>query len=94
VRLGAPIARSLEHLVMRLLSKDPMDRPVSAMALTDELDRCVREVGPWTQADAREWWEFRGKVVLRQSAQATAGVLPGTTRRYDAGDPTPKPPRS
>jgi hypothetical protein len=82
VRLGAPVPRVLEESVMSLLSKDPELRPDSAVSVIDLLDLCARVVGPWTQADARAWWETRGKQIARQVAEVNASPQPGTTRRY------------
>jgi serine/threonine protein kinase len=82
VRLGSPIPRVLEETVMTLLSKDPALRPDDAFAVIDLLDLCARVVGPWTQADARAWWERRGKAIAQQAAKARAASQPGTTRRY------------
>jgi tRNA A-37 threonylcarbamoyl transferase component Bud32 len=46
-----------ESLVMRLLAKDPADRPASANAVIAELDQIARH-WPWSQADAERWWEL------------------------------------
>jgi serine/threonine protein kinase len=90
VRLGAPIPKILEETVMTLLAKDPAHRPDSAIAVIDVLDLCARVVGPWTQADARAWWETRGKAIAARATQAElaaqAAAIPGTTRRYEGGE--------
>jgi serine/threonine-protein kinase len=58
-RLGAPIPRELEALILACLSKDKNDRPASAQALEEALAECAR-TSPWTAAEARAFWrEFR-----------------------------------
>ena len=41
---------------MKCLAKEPAARPQTACELRELLDAC-EDVGPWTQAEAREWWE-------------------------------------
>jgi hypothetical protein len=54
-RLGRAINPCLEALLLRCLAKSPSERPASAQAVIDELDRC--EPAPaWTCADAETWW--------------------------------------
>ena len=55
VRLGRPVPPTLEAVVMACLAKDPSARPQTIVALGDLLDSC-EDVGPWTKAEAREWW--------------------------------------
>jgi serine/threonine-protein kinase len=55
VRRGAPIAKSLEDLVMACLSKKPEERPQSALELIDRLQKCA-DLGVWSDDDARQWW--------------------------------------
>jgi serine/threonine-protein kinase len=53
---GAPdVPPALEHIVLGCLAKKPEDRPQTAA----ELDRRLAAAGvaPWTDADARRWWE-------------------------------------
>lgn len=57
-RLGRPVPADLEAIIMQGLAKAPADRPASAAALRDALARC--DVAPWTQRDARSWWEAHG----------------------------------
>ncbi len=55
-RLGAPLPGKLEALVLRLLAKDPADRPGSALELQEELEALSLEES-WTEAHARTWWK-------------------------------------
>ncbi len=50
-----PISRPLDALVLRLLSRDPERRPMSARALLRELS-ALTDLGVWTEDDARRWW--------------------------------------
>ena len=54
-RLGRPIHRGLEDVIMRCLAKNPLQRPESMLALDDALAALVFDP-PWTQARARQWW--------------------------------------
>src|SRR3954469_17612546 len=52
------VPADLEHLILTCLAKKPEDRPQSAAAL----DRLLATVHtqPWTDVDARQWWETTG----------------------------------
>ena len=54
-RLGAPVARDLETLLLECLAKRPEDRPASAHVLRERLRACAA-AGRWTNARAAEWW--------------------------------------
>jgi len=56
-RLGRPLPRALEDLLLLCLEKDPDRRPASARGLLEALD--TAGVEPWTEADARGWWTKR-----------------------------------
>jgi len=58
-RLGRPLARDLEAVILSCLEKEPADRPPDARSVIAALDAC-RDAGGWTQEDARRWWEDRG----------------------------------
>jgi serine/threonine-protein kinase len=54
-RIGNAIPEQLEALVLSCLAKDPDERPQSADEMRVALDSC-RDIGEWTEADARSWW--------------------------------------
>ena len=56
-RTSLPIPPALERLVMQCLTKRPADRPPTMAAVAEQLAKCGVE--PWTQADARRWWNER-----------------------------------
>jgi eukaryotic-like serine/threonine-protein kinase len=73
IRSGRPIPPALEDLVLCCLAEKPADRPATADDIVDALDR-IRLEHPWTQADAREWWEANIIVPVERSPE-TAEVL-------------------
>lgn len=81
VRMGKPVSKSLEALMLRCLAKVPDDRPKDAANLFQELEACVIQ-GRWTAADATAWWAGHGNIDLPQLS-ATALVpkssAPGIT---------------
>lgn len=60
-RLGSPLPRDLEKLVLACLEKDPERRPQSAEDFADALRAC--NVAPWSIAEARSWWRLHGSDV-------------------------------
>jgi len=55
-RCELPIPEELDALVLDCLAKDPAKRPPSAADLLRRLDRLTTK-NPWTNQQAREWWE-------------------------------------
>jgi serine/threonine protein kinase len=55
VRLGCPVPKDLEALILRCLAKDPAERPSNAAELATALSSCGDANG-WTAAEARAWW--------------------------------------
>ena len=62
-RLGAPVSPVLERLILACLAKRPEDRPADAGAVLTALDDDWNGA-PWTQRQAREWWETRAPAML------------------------------
>jgi hypothetical protein len=54
-RLGVPVERDLEKVLLACLAKRPDDRPASANALRDQLRACYA-ARRWTNTRAAEWW--------------------------------------
>jgi serine/threonine-protein kinase len=58
-RLGRPIPRALESLVLGTLAKSADERPESVAAFAAALARCA-DVETWTEKDAAAWWRSAG----------------------------------
>ena len=78
LRLGRPVSRELEDVLLRCLAKDPAARPASAEELADELSDCPA-AGTWTRADAEAWWRQHDPAQSLDAAPAT-GPSNGQTR--------------
>ena len=72
-RVGKPISRDLEGLLLRCLAKSPSDRPRDAAELLSNLNACAIE-GTWTADDAAAWWAARGESVANAETAALATV--------------------
>ncbi len=59
-----PVPEELERLILSCLAKSKSDRPESAQALADALDRI--DLPPWTRVDAERWWAMHGELVEQQ----------------------------
>jgi serine/threonine-protein kinase len=57
-RLGRPLPKELDRLVLDCLRKKPDDRPRDAADLLEQLG-AVRPAAPWSNSHARVWWEAR-----------------------------------
>jgi serine/threonine-protein kinase len=61
-----PIPRELDAVLMMCLAKEPSRRVASALELDARLSR-IPLAQPWSQADAREWWETHAPDVIAGS---------------------------
>jgi serine/threonine-protein kinase len=83
------VPEELERLILSCLEKSKHDRPGSAQALADALDRI--DLPPWTRADAQRWWELHGELVMRQRQSAAPPITgqtmdpPGARPWYESG---------
>jgi len=84
-RIGQPLPRSLEKILLRCLEKAPDDRPQTASELIELLDN-ADGVAVWTNADARAAWA--------QPAEASSPLgTPHEARESEAPDSdSPSPP--
>jgi serine/threonine protein kinase len=59
-RLGRSIDPALATLILRMLAKDPNDRPANGRELLAELSNgFLPESRNWTEADAKRWWDTK-----------------------------------
>ena len=72
-RLGAPVSRDLEALLLECLAKRPEDRPISANVLRERLRACVA-AGRWTNARAAQWWTDHRHELRSGGASASAAT--------------------
>jgi hypothetical protein len=61
---------------MRGLAKSPADRPESAAAFREALLRC--NVPPWTESDARAWWQAYASFESEPDAAAPEITTPSS----------------
>jgi serine/threonine-protein kinase len=78
LRLGKPVPKTLEDLVLRCLAKLPEHRPATATELAEALSRCD-DVPAWTDADAEKWWNERAPRLLARHGLGQQAVAAETT---------------
>ena len=74
VRLGRPLPRQLETVLLGALAKDAARRPQTAREFAQLLKACS-DVAPWTEAEAAAWWRERAAAVRRQPTEPLHGAL-------------------
>jgi eukaryotic-like serine/threonine-protein kinase len=84
-RLGRPLPPIFQSVILQCLAKDPAVRPQSAFELRSLLEAC-EDVGPWTQAEARDWWEKHRKD-LAAARQPGAPVASGVAAESEGTIP-------
>ncbi len=57
-RLGQPLTKELDRLVLDCLRKKPEDRPSDASELLERIESS-RLAGTWSNTHARSWWQAR-----------------------------------
>ena len=67
VRLGQPVSRDFEALLMSCLAKQPEGRPASAEALALALAQCAA-ANAWVPAEAADWWRQRAAALAAKTA--------------------------
>ncbi len=87
VRIGKPVSRDLEQLLLRCLAKSPSERPRDAAELATLLGGCVIE-GTWTAEDAKAWWAAREGSGRDEQTVALAADQSPTRRSPPAPDAT------
>lgn len=70
-RLGKPVSRDLEAVLMNCLQKDPEQRPQSAKELLYTLRQCHAD-GSWSDEDAAQWWHAHQSTKAQMAAPAAA----------------------
>jgi serine/threonine protein kinase len=87
LRLGRPINKSLEELVLRCLAKSPAERPSSAAELLRDLDKCDIIVH-WTSDDAEQWWAAHETTVGSLDRTVAAAPRPSGVTQAPGSDAT------
>jgi serine/threonine-protein kinase len=82
--LGTSTCPVLERIIMSCLEKDPERRP-EARALLEELEGCRGQL-PWSNDDARAWWEHRGNALWDQRMSQLPRIQEASTLAVDLGN--------
>jgi eukaryotic-like serine/threonine-protein kinase len=72
-RLGRAIDPFLERLILSCLAKRPEERPADAGVLLQAIEEGWTGA-PWTQREAREWWETKAPPLLAERRAAEESV--------------------
>jgi eukaryotic-like serine/threonine-protein kinase len=80
-----PIPNDLERVVLTCLAKKPEQRPESALALGQALERC-RDAHSWSERDAEAWWRGVQAEEPRPAARSSEEAPQRTVVRVDLGE--------
>jgi hypothetical protein len=84
-RVGRPVSRSLEAVILQCLAKSPSDRPQSAAELLALLEQCV-PLEAWNSAKAAAWWHQNQETrEMPADSAATIEHSLGVTQGYSGG---------
>jgi serine/threonine protein kinase/CHASE1-domain containing sensor protein len=84
-RLGRPIEKDLEAVILSCLAKDRSQRPASAAAVRDALLACA-DAGRYDADAARSWWRERGAVLRTTARLQPQGAQHATTMKVNVFD--------
>ena len=75
VRLGKPVPKDIEELILACLEKDPAQRPQDARALQAALRSC-KDSRSWSDEEARRWFEAHAPALrARQQRSEVGGAI-------------------
>src|SRR5947209_6238993 len=82
-QVNPEVPRALSDLILRLLEKDPADRPAGALEVADALGRIARGEAPALPRARRRAWVAVALAALGLLGAAAAAVLVVKTRSGD-----------